>query len=48
MILTLYPEDLKWHPLFVRVDFILTQNVLSKPLYVEVEVSVITVETETD
>jgi hypothetical protein len=29
---TRYPEDLKWHPLLVNVDFILTQKALSKPL----------------
>lgn len=30
---TLYPEDLKWQPRLVSVDFILMQNALSKPLY---------------
>lgn len=31
--LTLYPEDLKWHPLLVNVLFILTQNARSIPRY---------------
>lgn len=31
--LTLYPEDLKWHPLLVSVLFILTQKARSIPRY---------------
>lgn len=44
-LLTLYPEDLKWQPRFVSVDFILMQNALSKPLYAFVLDSDITDET---
>ncbi len=34
-IITLYPDDLKWHPLLLRVDFILTQkaNIIMSYLY---------------
>lgn len=44
--LTLYPEDLKWQPRLVSVDFILMQNALSKPLYAFVLDRDITDETE--
>jgi len=44
--LTLYPEDLKWQPRLVSVDFILMQNALSKPLYAFVLDRDITEETE--
>jgi len=44
--LTLYPEDLKWQPRLVSVDFILMQNALSKPLYAFVLDKDITDETE--
>lgn len=44
--LTLYPDDLKWQPRLVSVDFILMQNALSTPLYAFVLDSDITDETE--
>lgn len=44
--LTLYPEDLKWQPRLVSVDFIRMQNALSKPLYAFVLDNDITDETE--
>lgn len=45
-VLTLYPEDLKWQPRLVSVDFIRMQNALSRPLYAFVLDSDITDETE--
>lgn len=45
--LTRYPDDLKWHPRLVNVDFMRTQNARSYPLYMLCAFNVIDDDTET-